>query len=47
MAIGGGIDAELAPGINWRLTQADYLLTEFRGAAQNNFRFSTGILIRF
>jgi len=47
MALGGGIDAELAHGINWRLTQADYLLTQFRGGAQNNFRFSTGILIRF
>jgi hypothetical protein len=47
MALGGGIDAELAHGINWRLTQLDYLVTQFRGGAQNNFRFSTGILIRF
>src|SRR5215831_20226104 len=37
MALGGGIDAELAPGINWRLAQLDYLLTQFRGGAQNNF----------
>ena len=47
MALGGGIDAELTQGIHWRLIQTDYLMTQFRGGSQNNFRFSTGILIKF
>ena len=47
MALGGGIDAELVHGIHWRLIQGDYLLTQFRGGSQNNFRFSTGIVLRF
>src|SRR5216117_3686628 len=47
MALGGGIDAELTNGIHWRLIQMDYLLTQFGGGSQNNFRFSTGILIKF
>jgi hypothetical protein len=47
MALGGGIDAELTDKIHWRLVQADYLLTQFGGGSQNNFRFSTGILFRF
>ncbi len=47
MALGGGIDAELTDRIHWRLVQADYLTTQFGGGSQNNFRFSTGILIKF
>jgi len=47
MALGGGIDAELTDRIHWRLIQMDYLLTQFGGGSQNNFRFSTGILIKF
>lgn len=47
LALGGGIDAELADRIHWRMIQADYLMTQFGGSSQNNFRFSTGILIRF
>jgi hypothetical protein len=47
MALGGGLDAELTDAINWRLVQVDYLLTQFGGGSQNNFRLSTGILIRF
>ena len=47
MALGGGIDAELPHGIHWRLIQMDYLLTQFGGGSQNNFRLSTGILIKF
>jgi hypothetical protein len=27
--------------------QVDYLLTQFGGGSQNNFRFSTGIIYRF
>jgi hypothetical protein len=47
MALGGGIDADLPRGIRWRLVQMDYVLTQFRGGSQNNFRLSTGILLRF
>ena len=47
MAIGGGIDTELTQGIHWRIVQGDYLLTEFGSRAQNNARFSTGIVFRF
>jgi hypothetical protein len=34
-------------GFHWRLMQMDYLMTRFGGGSQNNFRFSTGILIKF
>jgi hypothetical protein len=47
MALGGGIDTRITDQFYWRIAQADYLLSEFRGASQNNFRFSTGIVIRF
>jgi len=47
MAIGGGIDTELIRGVRWRIVQGDYLLTEFGSRAQNNVRFSTGIVLRF
>ena len=47
MALGGGVDAELIHGIHWRLVQADYLMTQFAGRSQNNFRLSTGIIFRF
>jgi hypothetical protein len=47
MALVGGVDAELTHGIHWRLVQMDYLLTQFGGGSQNNFRFSTGILLKF
>ncbi len=47
MAIGGGIDATVVHDIHWRVIQMDYLLTQFGGASQNNFRLSTGIVFRF
>jgi hypothetical protein len=47
MAVGGGVDAEMAEGFHWRLIQTDYLMTQFAGRSQNNFRFSTGIVFRF
>jgi hypothetical protein len=46
MALGGGIDAKLLNQFYGRI-QADYLMTQFGGGAQNNFRLSAGILIRF
>lgn len=48
MAIGGGIDVGLFHDqFYWRAIQTDYLMTQFGGRAQNNFRTSTGIVIRF
>lgn len=47
MAIGGGFDVGITDQIYWRAAQVDYLMTQFGGGSQNNFRFSTGILIRF
>lgn len=45
-AIGGGLDYKLIKGIAWRL-QGDELHTRFFGSAQDHFRFSTGIVLRF
>jgi hypothetical protein len=48
MAIGGGIDVGLFHDqFYWRVIQTDYLMTQFGSRAQNNFRASTGIVIRF
>ena len=48
MALGGGIDIGLFhEQFYWRVIQTDYLMTQFGGHAQNNFRASTGIVIRF
>jgi hypothetical protein len=46
-ALGGGIDAKLAPFIAFRVIQFDYLLTTFHSTNQNQPRVSTGIVIRF
>jgi hypothetical protein len=45
-ALGGGIDYRLIRPIAWRL-QGDLLHTRFFGSTQNNFRFSTGLVLRF
>jgi hypothetical protein len=45
-AFGGGIDYKLIRGIGWR-AQADFLQSHFFNNSQNNFRFSTGLVIRF
>ena len=45
-ALGGGVDFRLAQTIGWRV-QSDYLQTRFFGSVQNNFRFSTGVVVRF
>jgi hypothetical protein len=45
-AIGGGIDYKLIPAVAWRL-QGDELHTRLFGSAQDHFRFSTGIVVRF
>jgi hypothetical protein len=45
-ALGGGIDYRLFRGIGWRF-QGDALQTRFFGNTQDDFRFSTGIVLHF
>ncbi len=45
-AIGGGLDYKLIKGVAWRV-QLDSIHTHFFGSAQNDLRFSTGIVFRF
>ena len=45
-ALGGGIDYRLIRGIGWRF-QGDLLQTRFFSNTQNDFRFSTGIVVHF
>ena len=47
MAIGGGLDMKLTKTLAFRVLQADYLLTRFGGATQNNARLTTGLEYRF
>lgn len=47
MAVGGGLDTRVKPGISWRIIQGDYLLTRFGSQSQNNGRISTGLVFRF
>lgn len=47
MAAGGGADVTLTRHFSLRAIQADYLLTRFNGASQNNFRLQTGLVWRF
>lgn len=54
MALGGGLDYRIVKPAAWRF-QLDYMRTQLdlpdfgfsSGSAQNNFRFSTGIVFRF
>jgi hypothetical protein len=45
-ALGGGADFRVTKTISWRV-QGDYLQTRFFNTSQNNFRFSTGLAVRF
>jgi hypothetical protein len=52
VALGGGLDWNFSPRLAFRLAQADYFLTRFDNSlkiahTQNNFRYSTGLVIRF
>jgi len=47
VAVGGGIDLPIAPLFSWRIIQADYLMTRFPHAPQNNIRLSTGLVFHF
>jgi opacity protein-like surface antigen len=45
-AIGGGLDYKFIKGVAWRF-QGDELYTHFFGGGQSNFRFATGLVLRF
>jgi opacity protein-like surface antigen len=45
-ALGGGLDYHLWHPVGWRF-QGDFLQTRFFGNTQNDFRFSTGIVLHF
>lgn len=45
-ALGGGVDYRLWHVVAWR-GQVDWLQTRFFSNTQNNFRFSTGLVLRF
>jgi Outer membrane protein beta-barrel domain len=45
-ALGGGVDYKLIPAVGWRV-QGDFVQTRFFSNTQNDFRFSTGIVLHF
>lgn len=50
MTAGGGFDLNVSKHFGIRPFQAEYFLTKFpdgNNHRQNNFRFSTGIILRF
>ncbi len=47
LALGGGVDVKITKIVAVRLFQGDYVLTTFDGDTQNNFRASTGLVLRF
>jgi len=47
MAFGGGMDIRVTPRVSFRVFEADYVPTHFGGEFQNNFRLSTGLVLRF
>src|SRR5207245_11784015 len=44
--IGGGLDYKLIKGVAWRV-QGDGLFTDVFGVSQDNFRFTTALVLRF
>jgi opacity protein-like surface antigen len=47
VALGGGVDLKVNDLVAIRLFQTDYVLSRFDDATQNNFRASTGVVLRF
>lgn len=47
MALGGGVDTSITRHFSLRLIQADYLMSRFSSATQNNARISTGVVFKF
>jgi len=49
-AVGGGVNYKLAQHLQWRITEAEYLLTRIPNAKneiQNQLRLSSGLVYRF
>jgi hypothetical protein len=46
-AIGGGLDLKLYHFVSLRAIQTDYMTMRFGGSTQNEFRASTGVVLRF
>jgi hypothetical protein len=46
-ALGGGIDVRVNKSVSVRMVQADYFMTRFSGATQNNARISMGLVFKF
>jgi hypothetical protein len=46
-AYGGGLDLKLYHFVSLRAIQTDYTVMQFRGSTQNEFRTSTGVVLRF
>jgi len=46
LVVGGGLDININELVAFRLFQADYVLTRFNSNTQNNFRASTGIVLK-
>ncbi len=44
---GGGLDVKVTPHVALRVIQADYLMTRFSNARQDNIRLSAGIILLF
>jgi hypothetical protein len=44
---GGGVDLKVSRRVSLRLFQADYLMSRFSSARQDNIRLSAGIVLRF
>jgi hypothetical protein len=47
LVAGGGVDLKVSQRVSLRLIQADYLMTRFSSARQDNIRLSVGIVLRF
>ena len=45
--LGGGLDIRVTEGVSLRVIQADYLLTRFSKASQDNLRLSAGFVLCF
>jgi hypothetical protein len=47
MAVGGGLDVNFKEHLAYRVFQADYIPTLVNGRWENNYRVSTGVVVRF
>jgi hypothetical protein len=47
VAIGGGVDMQLARLLSWRIIEGDDVITRYFGAVEHNPRISTGLVLRF